>query len=84
MASYNVCSWGKVNCSGSKLKPIGRLAAFFLRTDNVSFIIWLWSKIKSGSSDIKDKKSSKRGAFLYKFNEKKYNKWVEQGFDFSL
>lgn len=52
MASYNVCSWGKVNCSGSKLKPIGRLAAFFLRTDNVSFIIWLWSKIKSGSSDI--------------------------------
>ena len=23
MASYNVCSWGKVNCSGSKLKPIG-------------------------------------------------------------
>ena len=34
--------------------------------------------------DIKDKKSSKRGAFLYKFNEKKYNKWVEQGFDFSL
>ena len=37
MASYNVCSWGKVNCLGSKLKPIGRLAAFFLRTDNVSF-----------------------------------------------
>ena len=34
--------------------------------------------------DIKDKKSSKRGAFLYKFNEKKCNKWVEQGFDFSL
>ena len=37
-----------------------------------------------GKLDIKDKKSSKRGAFLYKFNEKKYNKWVEQGFDFSL
>lgn len=32
----------------------------------------------------KDKKSSKRGAYFYKFNEEKYNRLVEQGFGFSL
>lgn len=34
--------------------------------------------------DIKDKKNSKRGAFLYKFNEAKYNKLAEKGICFSL
>ncbi len=32
----------------------------------------------------KDKKSSKRGAFYYKFNEEKYNKLLKGGFFFSL
>jgi ADP-ribose pyrophosphatase YjhB (NUDIX family) len=34
--------------------------------------------------DEKDKKSSRRGAFYYKFNKEKYNKLCEQGFFFSL
>jgi len=32
----------------------------------------------------KDKRSSKRGAFYYKFNKEKYDKLLEQGFYFSL
>jgi len=34
--------------------------------------------------DEKDKESSKKGAFLYKFNHKKYNTYVEKGFLFHL
>lgn len=34
--------------------------------------------------DEKDKKSSKRGAFYYKFNKEKYDHLLEQGFYFSL
>jgi 8-oxo-dGTP diphosphatase len=32
----------------------------------------------------KDRESSKRGAFLYRFNEEKYNKLVEEGFNFGV
>lgn len=32
--------------------------------------------------DEKDKSSSKKGAFLFQFNEKKYNRKVEEGFNF--
>jgi 8-oxo-dGTP diphosphatase len=32
----------------------------------------------------KDKESSKKGAFLYKFDHKKYNSYVEKGFLFQL
>lgn len=52
MATYNVCSWGKVNCSGSKLKPIGRLACLLFKDGQRIVYHLLWSKIKSGSSDI--------------------------------
>ncbi len=34
--------------------------------------------------DEKDKKSSKRGAFYYRFNKAKYDNFLEQGFYFSL
>lgn len=34
--------------------------------------------------EIKDKDSSKKGAFYYKFNEEKYSQLVQQGFHFSL
>lgn len=34
--------------------------------------------------DEKDKKSSKRGAFYYRFNKEKYDHLLEQGFFFSL
>lgn len=34
--------------------------------------------------DEKDKSTSKKGAFLYKFNVKKYNKLVEAGINFKL
>ncbi|MFC2109957.1 NUDIX domain-containing protein [Bacteroidota bacterium] len=34
--------------------------------------------------DEKDKSSSKKGAFLYKFNSKKYNKLIEAGINFKL
>lgn len=34
--------------------------------------------------DEKDKKSSKRGAFYYRFNKEKYDYLLEQGFFFSL
>lgn len=32
----------------------------------------------------KDKSSSKRGAYLYKFNQKKYEKLLKSGFDFQI
>jgi 8-oxo-dGTP diphosphatase len=35
-------------------------------------------------SDEKDKSSSKRGAFLYTFNQERYEKAVNQGFSFTL
>jgi 8-oxo-dGTP diphosphatase len=35
-------------------------------------------------SDIKDKSSSKRGAFLYTFNKDKYEQAIENGFSFTL
>lgn len=34
--------------------------------------------------DEKDKSSSKRGAYYYKFNKEKYDRRLENGFDFSL
>ncbi|PIB30560.1 NUDIX hydrolase [Maribacter sp. 4G9] len=34
--------------------------------------------------DEKDMSSSKKGAFLYKFNEEKYNRKVEEGFSFKI
>lgn len=34
--------------------------------------------------DEKDMSSSKKGAFLYKFNEEKYNRKVEEGFNFKI
>ena len=34
--------------------------------------------------DIKDKSSSKRGAFLYTFNKEQYEKAIENGFSFTL
>jgi hypothetical protein len=34
--------------------------------------------------DEKDKSSSKRGAFYYKFNKEKYDRRLEEGFGFSL
>ncbi|MFW5886548.1 MAG: NUDIX hydrolase [Bacteroidota bacterium] len=34
--------------------------------------------------DEKDKLSSKRGAFLYKFNKSKYSKKLQQGFSFDI
>jgi len=34
--------------------------------------------------DEKDKSTSKRGAFLYRFDKKKYNKLIEKGFHFEL
>jgi len=34
--------------------------------------------------DEKDKSSSKRGAFYYKFNKEKYDQLIEQGMHFSL
>lgn len=34
--------------------------------------------------DVKDKSSSKKGAFLYRFDKKKYNKFLEEGFLFDL
>lgn len=35
-------------------------------------------------TDEKDKSSSKRGAFYYKFNKEKYDKLLEEGYYFSL
>jgi 8-oxo-dGTP diphosphatase len=35
-------------------------------------------------SDIKDKSSSKRGAYLYTFNKEKYVKAIDNGFSFTL
>ncbi len=34
--------------------------------------------------DEKDKESSKKGAYLYKFNKRKYNSLVEKGFHFEI
>lgn len=34
--------------------------------------------------DIKDKSTSKKGAYLYKFDKKKYNKFLEKGFLFDM
>jgi ADP-ribose pyrophosphatase YjhB (NUDIX family) len=34
--------------------------------------------------DVKDKSTSKKGAFLYRFDKKKYNKFLEEGFLFDL
>lgn len=34
--------------------------------------------------DIKDKSTSKKGAYLYRFDRKKYNKFLEEGFLFDL
>ena len=34
--------------------------------------------------DEKDKESSKKGAFLYKFNKKKYNELLKKGFIFEV
>ncbi|NJK84614.1 MAG: NUDIX hydrolase [Bacteroidales bacterium] len=34
--------------------------------------------------DEKEKKSSKKGAFLYQFDKRKYNKLVEKGFHFEI
>lgn len=34
--------------------------------------------------EIKDKKSSKKGAFLYRFNENEYERLLEEGFNFQL
>lgn len=34
--------------------------------------------------DIKDKSTSKKGAFLYRFNQKEYEKLKEKGFNFDL
>ncbi|HBG80696.1 MAG TPA: DNA mismatch repair protein MutT, partial [Porphyromonadaceae bacterium] len=34
--------------------------------------------------DVKDKSSSKRGAFYYTFNQKKFNEFIESGNRFSL
>ena len=34
--------------------------------------------------DVKDKTTSKKGAFLYRFDKKKYNKFLEKGFLFDL
>ena len=34
--------------------------------------------------DEKDKSSSKRGAYYYRFNKEKYDRRLEEGFDFSL
>jgi 8-oxo-dGTP diphosphatase len=32
----------------------------------------------------KDKLSSKRGAFLYRFNEEKYKELISKGYDFTI
>jgi 8-oxo-dGTP diphosphatase len=32
----------------------------------------------------KDKSSSRKGAFLYKFDKKKYEKMIEMGYNFTL
>jgi hypothetical protein len=32
----------------------------------------------------KDKTTSKKGAFLYKFDEEKYNQKIDEGFNFKL
>ena len=34
--------------------------------------------------EVKDKSTSKKGAFLYKFDKKKYDKFLEEGFMFDL
>lgn len=34
--------------------------------------------------DVKDRSTSKKGAFLYRFDKKKYNKFLEEGFLFDL
>ena len=34
--------------------------------------------------DEKDKSSSRRGAFLYKFDQKKYQKLLKSGYDFGI
>jgi hypothetical protein len=34
--------------------------------------------------DEKDKSSSRKGAFYYKFNKQKYDQLIEQGMHFSL
>ena len=34
--------------------------------------------------DVKDKASSKKGAYYYKFNKQKYDQLLEQGMHFSL
>jgi 8-oxo-dGTP diphosphatase len=45
------------------------------------------SILKTGVLDKleeKDKESSKKGAFFYRFNESNYNRMEEKGFDFNL
>ncbi|MBS3776511.1 MAG: DNA mismatch repair protein MutT, partial [Bacteroidales bacterium] len=32
----------------------------------------------------KDKRNSKKGAYLYKFNEEKYNELVQKGYGFEI
>jgi hypothetical protein len=34
--------------------------------------------------DTKDKSSSRKGAFLYRFDQKKYKKLVEGGYNFTM
>ncbi|MFC2116854.1 DNA mismatch repair protein MutT, partial [Bacteroidota bacterium] len=34
--------------------------------------------------EVKDKSSSKKGAYFYRFDRKKYNKFLEEGFLFDL
>jgi hypothetical protein len=34
--------------------------------------------------EVKDKSTSKKGAYLYRFDKKKYNKFLEEGFLFDL
>jgi len=35
-------------------------------------------------TDLKDKSTSKKGAFLYKFNKKKFNSFIAKGYNFEL
>ena len=35
-------------------------------------------------TNLKDKSTSKKGAFLYKFNKKKFNSFIAKGYNFEL
>ena len=59
-------------------------AIYQKKFDNRNFRKKLLSMNILEKLEVKDKSTSKKGAFLYRFDKKKYNKFLEEGFIFDL